>query len=360
MFLPLIRRGRNADQYQAMGLLREYLSYRSDEGEAAVLTDDKVFQRSGVSDANLYFSSVLGIDSEQEISIRTNLKETPLTVAQVVFPIKRIDGSQGLLFCYPLPPYSETNTYLMVSLSSEEVADMFLPLLGNLEGSAFLLNGYGELIFSTGDIDLANYSQQLEYGKDRQVITIEIGNEPYSVIYAKSALDEVVYGVMVAENTYLTEVIEQTMLVWLAVLLALVICVAIIVLLTILNYRPIKQLLALTGATSQGCMDEYGEIGKTVISTRDRANLLENTLVLQRPYVLERILGYVLGSQMTGDQSRQLFTGMGLRFDYPCFFIICVKAVIGDGGRNAVSALKTAVVESLEVMTDDSTSANIN
>lgn len=351
-FLPLVKSGRFADQYDALVRMREYISYRSAGELTAILneTTREAFQRTGISAAGLYFTQLLQLEEAEMDRVEKCLAELPVTADRMVTAVKQTTGDQLLLFAYPLPPYTASDVVLVVPMTVAEITEIFSPLLGNLEGTAFLLDSQGNLLFSTGDAALAEYAQGLDYQKGSRVTSFQLEQEEYLAIYTVSSQAGLTYGMIAAENSYQNRIIKQTTLIWQMVLLALLACMIAVLLLTGMNYRPLKRLLDLSGSKSGGHMNEYEEIGNMVASSRERAERLEGTLEMQRPYVLERILGYALGAQLTGEQSRQLFSGMNLRFTHPCFFVISARALAEIGKEKDLWRFKTAVVETAEAM----------
>lgn len=351
-FLPLLQSDSSADQYDALLRFREYTSYR-DAGEMTAIlggNSGQAFQRTGISSSALYYSQLLQLEAEEANRVQETLSLLPVTTDRTVLNVTQKNGDQLLLFCYPLPPYTASQAMLLVPMSVGEVEEIFQPLLGNMEGSAFLLDAQGGLLFSTGENPLAARVGNLADQSGNHVTSLQSEGEDYSVIYTNSGQAGLTYGMIAADSSYQIRSIRQTTLIWQMVLLALLACVIAILLLTGVNYRPLKRLLDLSGSKPGRRINEYEEIGKVMTSSRERAELLESTLEKQRPYVLERILGYALDARLTEEQSGQLFAGMNLRFTYPCFFMISARVVVENPESNALWAFKAAVVEAAQTM----------
>ena len=149
-FLTLVRRGGQANLYDALTLYREYLSYRDSSSDASVMIcdGDKVIHRTGISSGDAYFKSILQVDIAQAASIRSDVLNMSVTAGATVIPVTGQDGEQGLLCLYQMPAYSRPDIVLMVSLSLNQVRELFAPLLNSSESVAFRLNASGHTIFT--------------------------------------------------------------------------------------------------------------------------------------------------------------------------------------------------------------------
>lgn len=348
VFLPLLRRGSQADLYEALVTFSQYLSYRGAGSSTAIWIADReqLFHQSGVSSGLDYYAQLMGVQPKSLDNMIPRPEDIPLTAGMMILPFSRKDGQQGLLCLYPLPAYTQTGMMLMVTLSPEEVTSLFQPLLNSLEGSAFLMNENGDLLFTTeASVEVNHQIKALVYDERYHVQSIRVDREAFSVVYAASPNAGLTYGVVVPENSYQTRVIKQTTLIWQIVLFALVLCIVVIVFLTMLHYRPVKALLELSGGVRGHFANEYEAIRSTMMQTRDQLELATNTLEMQKPYVLERLLGYILHSEIQPDQFQALFDGMDLRFDFPSFFVVCVRPIHNDSGKPGFSAFKETVIE---------------
>lgn len=354
-FLPRLRRGNAGDLFEALASFREYLNYRSTESDASVYiaSRDQVLHRTGFSSGDAFFQNILGVDTETADFVRASAINIPETSSTSVIPVVKGNGEQALLFLYPLPAYSKSDIVLMVTLSLQEVNGFFEPLLGPQEGAAFLLNSYGRVIFSFNDFEgMVERVEQTALDPARNVIQTQVGGEDYSLVYSVSEKTGLTYGAMIAEDTYHMRVIQQVTLVWQLAVVALILCLVAILFLTMANYRPVKNLLEMSGSNADGSADEYEQIRSNILDTQKRVERLTEDMEAQRPYVLERLLEYMLSPHIGRGQAKQLFEAMNLRFDHDAFFAMSVRALLDGQEASENSAFKAAVIEAAETLAD--------
>ena len=354
-FLPKLRRGKQADLFEVMATFREYLLYRSAESDASVyvVSRDQVLHRTGFSSGDAFFRNILGVDEEVADFVRASALNIPETSSTSVIPVTRRNGEQTLLFLYPLPAYSKPGIVLMVALSRQQINGFFEPLLGSQEGAAFLLNDYGRIIFSFNGFEGMNEKvEQVGLDPFSHVMQTEMNGEAYSLVYSVSQKTGLTYGAVIAQNTYHMRVIRQVTLLWQLAVVALILCLVAILFLTMANYRPVKNLLEMSGAKSDDAADEYEQIRSNILDTQKRVERLTEDMEAQRPYVLERLLEYMLSPHIGPEQSKQLLEGMNLRFDYEAFFAMSVRALLEGQEASENSAFRAAVIEVAESMAD--------
>lgn len=354
-FLPRLRRGNVGDLFEALASFREYLNYRSTQSDAAVyiIARDQVLHRTGFSSGDAFFQNILGVDRETADFVRASVLNIPETSSTSVLPVVKNGGEQALLFLYPLPAYSKPGITLMVTLPLNEVKGFFEPLLGAQEGAAFLLNDYGRVIFALNDFKGMNDAvEQTRLDPGRNVIQTWVNGEDYSLVYSVSEKTGLTYGAVIAEDTYHMRVIQQVTLIWQFAVVALVLCVVAILFLTMANYRPVKHLLEMSGERRDESSDEYEQIRSNILDTQKRVERLTEDMEAQRPYVLERLLEYMLSPHIGRGQAEQLFEAMNLKFDHEGFFAMSVRALLDDKEASENSAFKAAVIEAAETMAD--------
>lgn len=360
--LTLLRRPEQQSAYQALILFRQYVSYRGMDSLTALMMteEDRVYTTTGFSSGQAFFRESLRLDAAQTEMLRALLKSDWRTISFTAVPILGDSGEQRLLCLYPLPSYTGSPAAVMaVVLEKSRCASLFEPILGRLQGSAFILNERQEMILqmnSAGE-DPAQVEQAVGTlqipGAEGEALPVLIGGQKYSVLCSYSEQTGLTYGIAAKDDIYLTQVIRQTTLLWEVVLLALAICVIAILLLTFLNYRPMKRLVALTGNPQKPRGDEYETIRAALISNTTKSERLELLLEQQRPFLLEHLLEYALYSETTPEQIRQLFYSMNLTFPHPCFFVTCVKALRNNSVHPGYSYFKEAVIDTVETIGTD-------
>jgi len=359
--IPLMKQERLSSNYNALLLFRQYLSYRDINSYTSIYltTKDQVYNKTGIMTHDVYFENMLQLDGTQTKDIISAISNKPYSDTNTMLSAKRKDGSQIIICAYNIPTYI-TNPYaiLITVIEHEQIMKLFSLIFNEIEGTAFILNSRQELIFHT-DIDdsikdyFDNAILSIDYTDTEQKIhPIKVNNKNYSIIHSKSNVTGIIYGVLAEESTYLTKVRKQTELVWQTSLLALSICIIASVFLTLLSYKPIKELLLLTkkDALNGKWCDEYSQIRFSILNSTNRLDKLEMMLELQRPYILEHILGYALYSKMTPVQLHELLKSMDIHFDHSFFFVACVKALRNRSSKPTYSHFKTMVIDTVNMM----------
>ena len=354
-FLTLVRRGGQANLYDALTLYREYLSYRDSSSDASVMICDvdKVIHRTGISSGDAYFKSILQVDIAQAASIRSDVLNMSVTAGATVIPVTGQDGEQGLLCLYQMPAYSRPDIVLMVSLSLNQVRELFAPLLNSSESVAFILNASGQLIFAQNQPEgMAEALATQQDLNSNGVHSVSIGENDYTIISSSSDMTGLTYGVAMTDDVYHMRVIKYVTAIWQIVALTLVLCMGAILLISRINYRPVRDLLRVSGSDEHGAGNEFDAIKQNILDTQNRMEHLMLAMEVQKPYVLERLLEYVLTRQMTPEGAAELFEGMNLRFDQPCFFVISMRALPTASANPQYSQFRTAVIEEAGICGD--------
>lgn len=356
VFLPLARRGTPVSNYEAMLVLSQYMSYRSLHHATAVLLPEegRAYTATGVCSADAYFRSILQLDTTQAEILLDTLRERLSGASSAFLPVQLRDGSAFLACAYAIPgPEAEPSAILLSGLDQSQLNSVFTPLVSSFSGGAFILNSQREPIFQTwaSGADRSDFWEtllSLDYTGPSRILSIDAGGKKYSILFSYNDRSGLLYGILAEENAALTQVVKQKTLVWQVALLALAICIAAMVFLTLLNYMPVKKLMKLTARSGGG--DEYQRIRETLISSSTRAEQLEAVLAQQRPYVLERLLGYALYAEATPEQIDQLFASMDIRPDHGRFFIMCVKALRNPSSQRGYSYFKTVAIDTASAM----------
>ncbi len=348
-FLYLIRRGTQSDVFAALTHYQDFLQFRGLSDNVFVMVDnrDQVYTRSGISSYKAFFANLLKVDEIEAQAIQKAAGDIPAASAFSVLSAHEKDGKPMLLCMYRMPSYALSPTAIMlVKLDMETVTDKFSLLLKETRGTAFLLNAEDELLFQSGlDNSLKEVLQGVSW-KDENIHPLTIEGKLCTVIYTHSRTSRLTYGVIDPENAYLTKVSRQITLFWNIILFVIVVSIAAVTLLATVSYRPIKALTDLTGTRNADAVNEYERIRRTMLDSADRTRWLETVVEVQRPYVLERLLSYVLFSEGGKEQIHKLLEAMEIHFDYEQFFVICVSILTSD--ISILSAFKLAVIETVE------------
>ena len=352
-FLSLLQRDRPADRYDARMIFNEYDTYRNLSASTAVLVLDKnqVYSRSGCSSCAVFFTDVLQLDLVQAEILLASLDERLSNTFSEILPMRKANGQEVLICLYSMPGYSTTpSAIFMAVMEYQQIVDEFEPVLSRFRGSAFIMNKDGEVVFQTNEDEspsgatlMLQQTANLE-GETQGQIPITDEGAQYSILYSRSEKSGLTYGVIAEEDLYVTQVIKQTTLIWQIALMALVVCFIVIVLLTLFNYLPVKKLMALTGSLGRSG-NEYGLIQQAIIDNTTKADRLEIELARQRPFVIEKLLGYALYSETSTEQISQLFQNMNIGFEHPVFFVMCVRALGGASKKQESSHFKTTVID---------------
>lgn len=361
--IPLMKQERLSKNYEALLILRQYLSYRDMDLNTGIylMEKDQVYSKTGIMTHDVYFQSMLQLDYFQIDKMLNAIANKAPADSNVMLSVKQKCGSQILLCAYTLPIYNANpSAILLTVIDYGQILDMFSPIFNDLNGTAFILNSRQDMIFHTVMNDgLEGHFQDailsIDYTNKSPIIhPIVIGNKNHSFIYSSSEETGILYGVLAEESMYLTKVRKQTTLVWQTIVVALSICIIIAFLLTSMSYRPLKELLKLikTDAKKNTRFDEYAQIRTSIMNDTTRLDKLEMILDLQRPYILERFLGYALYSSLTPVEIRQLFQLIDIHFEHPLFFVVCVKALRNNSSKPGYSFFKTAIIDTVSTMND--------
>lgn len=356
-FLPTVRRGTPISDYDSLLVLNRHMSYRSIHHATAVLLPERerAYTASGACSSDNYFHSILQLDETQAQILQENL-QIRLSGASSAFLSVPLQDKSSLLVCaYAIPgPETVPSAILLSALDDAQLKTICSPLVADFFGGAFILNSQREPIFQTwqneaGFPELWAEILAQDYTSSARILSIQSGAQTYSLLFSYNDRLGLVYGLLALENDTLTQVIRQKTMIWQVALLALTICIAAVLGLTLLNYLPVKKLIALTAHPSSSD-NEYLRIYETLIRSSNHAEQLEEILALQRPYVLERLFNHVLYAETSPEQIEQLFSSMDIHPDHPCFFVICVQVLRTPAARQSYSRFKTVVIDTADAM----------
>ena len=360
-FLSLVKRGAVTDNYAALLIFREYLSYRNMNQKTAIFvpSHNVAYTKSGCSSYANYCTNVLNLDITQSELLFHTVQDNLQNSFTEIIPLTNSNGEKFIICAYSMPGYTHSpSAILFAILDTKELYTELFPLIESFSGSAFILNSQMELIFKAdGEEPLSDeifpIIEEMNFTQLEGQQSLDFQGKPYSILYSRSDSSGLTYGVVSLQDNYATQIIKQTTLIWQVALFALLFCILIVVLLTMFNYFPVKRLMELIGISSHTNGYEYRMIQQAIIEQTTHTDHLEEIIALQRPYILERILSYALYSETTPEQLCKLLESIRMRFQFSNFFVLNIH-LIGSFNNSDQSIFKDRIIALSHSLTSES------
>jgi len=258
-----------------------------------------------------------------------------------------LEGQRRFLtYMQSLPTnWGSSSGTLVAYLDSEQVQQLFEPLVAGRQGVAFIADAQGKVLISTGEVPSGAWS----FPNGRNFAVRTIAGRKVVVYFEKSEITGWNYVSMVPAHIFNAQVSAIRGLMLFVLALCLLVGIGTATILSWRNYRPIQAILEVLNpmrSKSAGQSDELAMILETAQETMQenrhlQAYLKENEALVQNN-LLRRLLHGRIPATESADALRTL--RLPLDADY-CVLVVDVELFAEKSGETAMGVMSLAAAE---------------
>lgn len=253
----------------------------------------------------------------------------------IVKPAQEVFNKHKRVLAYlnPIPPQSNYPHGMVMFLIEESVISRFIEdILGDFKGSVYILDEHNQLLASdTLNSKIPVHTQKvLENLDETGVYNIQMDNEELSFMNVKSDDSGWRFVTVIPSNQFLGKIAEVKTFIMSVLAIIIFIGIASSVMLSLRNYRPIKELYDQINIWGQNAVkgqkiNEFEHIKDNIERVYTSHKDLLDQMERNRPLLREQFLGNVLkGNYKNLKEVDQLLKHYHMKMEGPQFFVFYV------------------------------------